>query len=88
MDLGFSSIDIDALEADFTDNGVTAIKLKIFVVLPGSTTQGTGAALGDLVSAQFQVTYIKPDEVTACEGNRLIKTDRLLSGEDRGDGVY
>jgi hypothetical protein len=27
-------------------------------------------------------------QVTACAGNKLIKTDRLLSGEDRGDGVY
>jgi hypothetical protein len=40
------------------------------------------------VSAQFQITYIKPDVVSACEGNRLIKTDRLLSGEERGDNVY
>jgi hypothetical protein len=53
INAGFSFRDFNALQTDFTDNGITAIKFKVFVTIPGSTTQGTGATLGDLVSAEF-----------------------------------
>lgn len=88
INAGFSFRDFNALQSSFTNAGVTAIKFKVFVVIPGSTTQGTGAALADLVSAEFQIVYIEPAVVNACEGNKLIKTPELLSGEDRDEAPY
>jgi hypothetical protein len=48
---GFSSVDVEALKAEFTDGNDIAIKFQVFVIIPGSSTQGTGTTLTDLVSA-------------------------------------
>jgi hypothetical protein len=36
----FYKPDVDELRADFTDNGVTAIKMKVIAAIPGSNSVG------------------------------------------------
>jgi hypothetical protein len=79
----FSNFDLAALSDRFTTAGVTMIDYKIGAFVVGSTGEGAGALIENLVTADITFTMIDMATVADCAENKLTVTDLTIDEEYR-----
>jgi hypothetical protein len=79
----FSNFDIAALSNYFFDGATTMIEFKIGSFVVGSTDEGAGASIENLVTADITFTLVDLTTVADCADNKLTLTDLTLDDEYR-----